>query len=40
VAELAADAGCKSGGGELGGERRLTAQDLEIGEIELGAQCA
>ena len=40
VPELAAHARCEGGGGELGGERGLAAQDLELGEIELGTQGA
>ncbi|HSN30972.1 MAG TPA: hypothetical protein VLT45_32020, partial [Kofleriaceae bacterium] len=38
MAELAANARGERGRGELRGERGLTAQDLELGEIELGAQ--
>src|SRR5262249_23570137 len=38
VAELAANAGSQGGAGQLGCDRGLAAQDLELGEIELRAQ--
>ncbi|HUR27509.1 MAG TPA: hypothetical protein VM509_04930 [Planctomycetota bacterium] len=39
VTELATDARCESRASELGGESGLAAQDFEVSEIELGAQC-